>query len=64
MHRLPYKIYPVEMVIRCVIKSVKDLNNAISDDGISDYLSPGTLVTGRVNPWYKEIQVLNFGDYV
>ena len=64
VHRLPYKIYPVEMVCGCVVRSVKYLNIDMADDGISDELSPGTLITGRVNPSYKEIQALNFGDYV
>ena len=62
--RLPYNIYPVEMVCSCVVKSVKDFNIEVADDGISDELSPGTLITGRVNPSYEEIQALNFGYYL
>ena len=64
VHKLPYKRYPSEMVCGCVIKSVKDLNGEVADNGILDVLSPGTLVTGRVDPSYEEIQALNFGDYV
>ena len=59
-----HKKYPAVMVCGCVIKSVKELNAEIVDNGISDELSPGTLITSRVNPNYKEIQALNFGDYV
>jgi len=64
VHRLSYKRYPSEMVCGCVIKSVKDLNEEVASNGISDVLSPGTLVIGRVEPSYKEVQALNFGDYV
>ena len=31
---------------------------------MSNELSPGTLITGRVNLNYKEIQALKFEDYV
>ena len=52
------------MVCGGVIKFVKDLNNEISNDGVSDDLSPYTLITGQPTPSYKYIQCLNFGDYV
>ena len=52
------------MVCFCVSRSIKYLNIDVVDDGISDELSPGTLITGRVNLSYKEIQALNFRDYV
>ena len=64
VHRLPFSVYPVEMVCGCLIKVTKDLNMEIAGDGVSKELSPGTLITGRVNPSYKEIMALNFGDYV
>ena len=46
MHILPYKRYPAEIVYGCGIKSVKDLNAEIADNGISDEISPGSLITG------------------
>ena len=52
------------MICCYVTKSVEDLNIEVASDGFSDSLSPCTLVTGRINPSYKEIQALNFGDYV
>ena len=61
---LPFKFYPTEMVCSYVIKVVKDLNMEIASDVVSKDLSPGTLITGRINPSYKEIMALNFGDYV
>ena len=61
---VPFEVYPIEMVCGCVIKSVKDLNTEVAEDGLSDTLSSCTLVTGRVNLSYKEVQALNFGDYV
>ena len=64
VHRLPSKIYSVEMVCVCVTKSVKDLNIEVAKDGLSYTLSPSTLVTGSVNLSYTEIQALTFGDYV
>ena len=64
VHRLPFSFYPVEMVCGCLIKVTKDLNMEIAEDGVSKELSPGMLITGRVNPSYKEIMALNFGDYV
>ena len=36
----------------------------VASDGLSDVLSPGILITGRVGLSYKEIQALNFGAYV
>ena len=52
------------MVCGCIVKVIKDLNIEVAEDGLSNVLSPGTLITGRVNPSYKEIQALNIGDYV
>ena len=52
------------MIIGCVVSLVTYLNKGIAHDGISDTISPGTLITGRVNPSYKEIHSLIFRDYV
>ena len=50
------------MVCSCVIKSAKNLNGDVANNDILDALSPGTLVTGRVDPSYEEVQALNFSD--
>ena len=64
VHRLPYKRYPIEMVCGAVRKSIKDINNEVANDGVSDELSPATIIEGIAGPSYKEILKLNFGDYV
>ena len=55
VHRLPYRIYPIEMVCGCITKVVTDLNIEVADDGLSLVMSLGKIVTGRVNPSYKEV---------
>ena len=64
IHRCPYERYPRVMVTGCVVKAVKDLNQLPSQSGISQELSPSTLITGDVCPDFKRINALNFGDYV
>ena len=34
VHRLPFSVYPVEMVCGCLIKVTKDLNMEIAGDGV------------------------------
>ena len=64
VHRFPFKCYPIKLVCGCVTKMTKDLNFEVANDELSDVLSPTTLIIGILNPSYKEIQSLNFGDYV
>ena len=64
IHRCPYERYPRVMVAGCVVKAVKDLNQLPSQSGISQELSPSTLITGDACPDFKRINALNFGDYV
>ena len=52
------------MVCVVIIKAVKDLDNEIPSDGLSDRITPGSLVSGREAPSYDEIMQLNFGAYV
>lgn len=61
---LPYKRCPKQMVIACVIYVIKCLNEVPDDNGISDSISPGTLISGVPGQSYKEIMKINFGDYV
>ena len=43
VHRLPYERYTKLMVSGCVVKTIKDLNQLPSPNGLSDELSPSTL---------------------
>ena len=52
------------MVKGCAIKSIQDLNQLPPLDGISKELSPETMITGKPAPSFKEVNKLNFGDYV
>ena len=63
-HNLPFTIYPKVLVTVCVNCNIKRLNNLPADDGISDTMSPNTLVTGAHNLDYNELVKLQFGDYV
>ena len=64
-HNLPFKVYPKVLVMGCVNYNIKHLmNNLPADDGISDTISPNTLVIGAQNLDYNELVKLQFGDYV
>jgi Reverse transcriptase (RNA-dependent DNA polymerase) len=63
LHALPYKRLPKEMIKGVVRLAVKALNQFPAEDGISDVLSPVTIVTGLPAPDYNHIQ-LDFGEYV
>jgi Reverse transcriptase (RNA-dependent DNA polymerase)/Zinc knuckle len=63
LHGLPYKRLPKEMIKGAVRFAVKALNQFPAEDGISDVLSPVTIVTGLPAPDYNHIQ-LDFGEYV
>ena len=47
-----------------VVKTVKDLNKLPSYNGLSQDLSPSTLVTRDVCPDFNRINALTFRDYV
>jgi hypothetical protein len=49
-HALPYKRYTKVMVRSLVEQSVHWLNNFPADDGVSEVLSPATIVQGRPQP--------------
>jgi hypothetical protein len=63
LHGLPYKRLPKEMIKGAVRFAVKALNQFPAEDGISDVLSPVTIVTGLPAPDYNHLQ-LDFGEYV
>ena len=60
---LPYIKYPRNMIIGCVVFSIKSLNNEIGMCQLSPDYSPHTLVTGQPPQTYKERTILSFGDY-
>ena len=63
IHGLPFRNYPRVLVTGCVNYNLKRLNNLPADDGISDTMSPNSLVTGA--QWVRsELVKLHFGDYV
>ena len=64
VHRNPYERYTMLMVTGCVVKAIKDLNQRPDLDGISDAISPDTMITGRSIPNFNEITKLKFGNYV
>ena len=44
--------------------NIKRLNNLPADDGVSDTMSPNTLVMGAPRLEYRELIMLQFRDYV
>ena len=64
VHRNPYERYTKLMVTGCVVKAIKDLNQIPALDGISDDISPDTMITGRSDPNFNKIMKFDFGDYV
>ena len=64
VQRLPYSHYTKAMIKASITKRVKDLNKLPSNNGISNTLSPSTLITGKPSSDFLEVIKLNFGDYV
>ena len=52
------------MIVGCVVKIFKDLNQLPAENGISDTASPSTLITGRARPYYVQVNKSKFGGYV
>jgi len=63
IHGLPFKRLPKVMIQALVYHAAKGLNQCPAKNGISDTLSPLTIMTGRANPDYNELK-LEFGSYV
>jgi len=63
IHGLPFKCLPILMVRELVFNSAKALNQFPAQNGISDTLSPLTILTGCLNPDYNDLK-LEFGSYV
>ena len=64
IHSCNYEWYPRIMVAVYVTKTVKDLSQLPSTDGLSSLLSPNTIATGEPGPDFKRVNVLSFGSYV
>ena len=64
VHRLLYKRHPRIMIVGCVTKTIKELNQVPAENGISNMVSPCILTTGRPSPEYLQVRKLKFGDYV
>jgi hypothetical protein len=63
VHGLPHKRLPKLLVREVVRHSVTCLNQIPADNGVSDTMSPNTIMTGRPNPDYN-LMTLEFGSYV
>jgi len=63
IHGLPFKRFPKVMIQELVYHAAKGLNQFPSQNGISETLSPLTIMTGRANPDYNDLK-LEFGLYV
>jgi hypothetical protein len=63
VHGLPFKGLPKLMVKEVERFSVNCLNQLPAQDGVSDTLSPNTIMTGKANPDYNSMRV-EFGSYV
>jgi len=63
IHGLPFKQLPKVMIQALVYHAAKGLNQFPAKNGISNTLSPLTIMTGRANPDYNELK-LEFGSYV
>ena len=62
-HGLPYRRIPKLMVVELVAMATRCLNGFPRDDGVSDQMSPHSIVTGRAHMDYNKIP-LEFGSYV
>ena len=62
-HGLPYRRIPKLMVVELVAMATHCLNGFPRDDGVSDHMSPHSIVTGRAHMDYNKI-LLEFSSYV
>ena len=62
-HGLPYRWIPKLMVVELVAMATRCLNRFPRDDGVSDHMSPHSIMNGRARMDYNKIP-LEFGSYV
>jgi hypothetical protein len=62
VHGLPYTQLPKLMVKQLVIFVIDCLNQFPANEGVSDVMSPHTILTGRSNPDFNNFRI-EFGAY-
>ncbi|MEL6660657.1 MAG: hypothetical protein AAFR36_29600, partial [Bacteroidota bacterium] len=63
IHGLPFQRIPSILVDAIIESAVSNLNRFPREDGVSDTMSPLTIMTGRPNPDYNDLP-LELGEYV
>ena len=63
-HTLPYKRIPIIMVTGMVTASYSRINDLPAPSGVSDIISPSTIVASRPSPDYNVMTSIAFGTYV
>ena len=61
-HGLPFTQLPRILIRELVIFSVNSLNQLPADDGLSEFMSPQVIMTGRNNMDYNNLKI-EFGSY-
>ena len=61
VHRFPYEICPKIMIVGCVEKKNKDLNQIPAENSTFDTASSSTLITGRARLDYVQVKILTSG---
>ena len=62
-HGLPYRRLPKVMITELVAMATRCLNGFPKEDGVSEHMSPHSIVTGQARMDYNKIP-LEFGSYV
>ena len=62
-HGLPYRRLPKLMVTELVAMATRCLNGFPKEDGVSEHMSPHSIITGRARMDYNKIP-LEFGSYI
>ena len=62
-HGLPYRCLPKLMIVKLVAMATRCLNGFPKDDGVSEHMSPHSIITRQARMDYNKI-ALEFGSYV
>lgn len=63
IHGLPYNRYPKAGIVQLVTSTIRSLKQIPAENGVSDRISPATLILGTDPFDYKKL-LLSFGQYV
>ena len=63
-HTMPFKRVPIIMVAGMVTASYSRINDLPAPSGVSDTISPSTIVASRPSPDYNVMTSIDFGTYV